>query len=83
MHGGAGLSSGALKDAISASDDVLGDKDTPGTIFFQYGEPSLRRCQPLVFSRLRIALSRVVAETAGPRGADVLALRWGWRDLGQ
>ena len=68
-----GLSPGALRDVISASDDVLGGRNTPGTVFFWYGEPPMRRCQPLVFTRLRGALRGCVGPRAGPLGSEVLA----------
>ena len=67
-----GLSAGALLDAISASDDVLGYKDIAGTVF-QFREPKIRRCPPFVFARLRASLGGFVVERAGPSGAPVLA----------
>ena len=67
-----GLSTSALLDAISATDDVLGRKDVEGTVF-QYGEPPVRRCPPSVFARLRNALGEFVVERAGPGEGTVLA----------
>ena len=67
-----GLSSDALLDAISASDDVMGYKKVAGTVF-QHWEPPIRRCPPLVFARLRASLGGFVVERSTSSGATVLA----------
>ena len=67
-----GLSADALLDAISASDDVLGRRGAKETVF-QYGEPPMRRCPPLVFARLRASLGGFVVERATSGRATVLA----------